>query len=94
MTVALQQDVPLMPRIYNPRLIITETHISIQPKEIWGSYSSENVDIGLMDMTSVDYESCLPVDANLACSNPAEGDKNPQHAFLRMESKTIGPNKS
>jgi hypothetical protein len=83
-----------MPRIYNPRLIIAETHMPIQPKEIWGSYSSENVDIDLMDMTSVDYGSCLPVVAKLAGSNPAKGDKNPQHAFLRMGSKTIGPNKS
>jgi hypothetical protein len=35
--------------------------------------------------------SCLPLDPRLAGSDPANGDKNPQHAFLRRGSKVISP---
>ena len=39
---------------------------------------------------------CWPLVPKLAGSNPAEavgflGQKNPQHAFLRMGSKAVGP---
>jgi hypothetical protein len=41
-------------------------------------------------------EKLLPLDSRFAGSNPAEamvfkGDENPQHAFLRRGSKTVGP---
>jgi hypothetical protein len=39
---------------------------------------------------------CWPLVPKFACSHPAEavgflGQKNPQHAFLRRESKAVGP---
>ena len=32
---------------------------------------------------------CWPLVAKFAGSNPAEGRKNPQHAFFRKESKAV-----
>jgi hypothetical protein len=34
---------------------------------------------------------CLPLDPRFAGSNPAKGDKSPQHTFIRRESKAVGP---
>ena len=34
---------------------------------------------------------CWPLAPKFAGSNPAEGRKNPQHAFFRRGSKAVGP---